>query len=84
MATAQASNLIPAQNDFYYRKAGQLAADGSGASARLGLNVNVAISDSGAADEQWTKLQQAQEIVTAKVQPLHVNLPVRGQRLAFT
>jgi hypothetical protein len=30
------------------------------------------------------KLQQAQEIVTAKVQPLRVNLPVRGQRFAFT
>ena len=29
-------------------------------------------------------MQQAQEIVTAKVQPLRVNLPVRGQRFAFT
>jgi len=29
-------------------------------------------------------LQQAQEIMTAKVQPLRVNLPVRGQRFAFT
>ncbi|MEI8289254.1 MAG: hypothetical protein WCH99_07255 [Verrucomicrobiota bacterium] len=83
LKTAQASNLIHAQNDFYNRNAGQLAADGSDASGRLGLNVNVAISDSVAAGEQWTKLQQAQEIVTAKVQPLHVNLPVRGQRLAF-
>jgi len=28
-------------------------------------------------------LQQAQEIVAARVQPLRVNLPVRGQRFAF-
>ena len=30
------------------------------------------------------KLQQSQEIVTARVQPLRVNLPVRGQHFAFT
>jgi hypothetical protein len=43
-----------------------------------------ALAASAAAGEQWQKLQQAQEIVAAKVQPLHINLPVRGQRLAFT
>jgi hypothetical protein len=48
------------------------------------LNFNLGVSDSLAAGEQWTKLQQAQEIVTAKVQPLRVNLPVRGQRFTFT
>jgi len=37
--------------------------------------------DSAAAGEQWQKLQQAQEIVTAKVQPLRVNLPVRADIL---
>jgi prepilin-type processing-associated H-X9-DG protein len=37
-----------------------------------------------AAGEQWTKLQQAQEIAAVKVQPLHVNLPVRGLHFAFT
>jgi hypothetical protein len=30
------------------------------------------------------KLRQAQEIATAKVQPLRVNLPVRGLHFAFT
>ncbi len=30
------------------------------------------------------KLQQSQEIATARVQPLRVNLPVRGQHFAFT
>ena len=30
------------------------------------------------------KLQQSQEIATTRVQPLRVNLPVRGQHFAFT
>ena len=83
LKSAQASNLIAAQNDFYYRNAGSLAVDGGG-SGEARLNYNLGTSDSAAAGEQWTKLQQAQEIVTAKVQPLRVNLPLRGQRLAFT
>ncbi len=83
LKTAQASNLINAQNEFYFRNAGTLAADGNG-SLQTQLNYNLGANDSLAAGEQWTKLQQAQEIVTAKVQPLRVNLPVRGQRFAFT
>jgi hypothetical protein len=83
LKTAQASNLINAQNEFYFRNAGTLTTDGSG-SLQSQLNYNLGASDSLAAGEQWTKLQQAQEIVTAKVQPLRVNLPVRGQRFAFT
>jgi hypothetical protein len=83
LKTAQASNLIAAQNEFYFRNAGTLAADGAD-SAQHSLNFNYGLNDSLAAGEQWTKLQQAQEIVTAKVQPLRVNLPVRGQRFAFT
>jgi hypothetical protein len=83
LKTAQASNLINAQNEFSFRNAGQLSEDGS-ESGQTQLNYYSAISDSAAAGEQWTKLQQAQEIVTAKIQPLRVNLPVRGQRFAFT
>jgi hypothetical protein len=80
LKNAQASNLINAQNDFFTRNASQLAADGNlPAQTRIDRFNN----DSVAAGEQWQKLQQAQEIVTAKVQPLRVNLPVRGQRLAF-
>ena len=30
------------------------------------------------------KLQQAQELAVAQVQPIHVNLPTRGLRHAFT
>ncbi len=81
LKSAQASNLINAQNDFFYRNAGQLAVDGK---VDQRNKLELANNDSAAAGEQWTKLQQAQEIVTTKVQPLRVNLPVRGQRLAFT
>ena len=83
LRTAQASNLINAQNDFFIRNAGPLSAEGS-ESGSTPLNYHLAISDSAAAGEQWTKLQQAQEIVSVKIQPLRVNLPVRGQRFAFT
>ncbi len=82
LKSAQASNLIHAQNEFYFRNAGTLATDGA-KSGEARLDFNLGVNDNAAAGEQWTKLQQAQEIVTAKVQPLRVNLPVRGQRLAF-
>jgi hypothetical protein len=39
--------------------------------------------DNASTEQQWTKLQQAQEIVTAKVQLLRVNLPVRGRHFDF-
>jgi hypothetical protein len=81
LKSAQASNLINAQNDFSGRNNGAIAA----ASGEAGQNGVVdSLYDSAAAGEQWQKLQQSQEIVTAKVQPLRVNLPVRGQRFAFT
>ena len=79
LKSAQASNLINAQNDFSVRNNGFLTEDRAGASGDLGPGY-----DAGVAQLQWAKLQQAQEIVTAKVQPLRVNLPVRGQHFAFT
>jgi hypothetical protein len=82
LQTAQASNLINAQNDFATRNAGETTTDGKFPAQQVpssgGLN------DNAAAGQQWIKLQQAQEIVTAKVQPLRVNLPIRGQHFAFT
>lgn len=36
------------------------------------------------AEQQWGKLQQAQEIAEVTVQPLRVNLPTRGLRHSFT
>ena len=82
LQTAQASNLITAQNDFATRNAGAITMDGTSSAEPVALSGGRI--DSAAAGEQWQKLQQAQEIVTAKVQPLRVNLPVRGRHFAFT
>jgi hypothetical protein len=82
LKSAQASNLINAQNDFFIHSRGQMSAGGI-APGQPQETPGLASSDITAAGEQWAKLQQAQEIVTTKVQPLHVNLPVRGLRLAF-
>ena len=39
--------------------------------------------DQKAAEQQWDKLQQAQELAVARVQPLRVNLPTHGVRHSF-
>ncbi len=80
LQNAQASNLIAAQNDFTARNSWNLSDNESTVDRpKAGLQY-----DNAAAGEQWNKLQQAQEIVTAKIQPLHVNLPVRGSHYEFT
>ncbi|HKI70480.1 MAG TPA: hypothetical protein VKA67_12885, partial [Verrucomicrobiae bacterium] len=81
LQSAAASNLIMAQKDFTLRNAGQTAGreNRPEQSAELGLRY-----DDAAAEEQWARLQQAQELTTTRVQPLRVNLPVRGQPFAFT
>jgi hypothetical protein len=77
--SAQASNLIIAQNEFSLRNAGQEVQVNAPAPVQpQGMQY-----DNSSAEQQWTKLQQAQEMVVAKVQPLRVNLPLRGQRYAF-
>ena len=81
LLTVQASNLVVAQNDFTARNAGQ-AVGGEIATSQpqqFGLQY-----DDAAAGQQWQKLEQAQEITTVKVQPLRVNLPVRGLHFAFS
>jgi hypothetical protein len=40
-------------------------------------------ADEEVAAKQYDRLQQAQELAVAKVQPLHVNLPRRGLRFVF-
>jgi hypothetical protein len=40
--------------------------------------------DPAAAEEQWVKLRQAQEVSATRVRPLRVNLPTRGVRYAFS
>jgi len=81
LQNAQASNLINAQSEFSSRNNGQVAGgmDTPAPAGGLGLQY-----DAAAAQQQWTKLQQAQEIMVAQARPLHVNLPVRGVHYAFT
>ncbi|MFO1487332.1 MAG: hypothetical protein U1F65_02530 [Verrucomicrobiota bacterium] len=79
LKTAAVSNLINAQNDFAIRNSSAFSADRSPAGAK-----EMPLYDNAAAAQQWDKLQQAQEIVAAKVQPLRVNLPVRGTLLSFS
>jgi hypothetical protein len=81
LQTAQASNLVVAQNDYTARNAGQSDGGEVGTDQPQKFNLQY---DAAAAGEQWTKLEQAQEIMTANVQPLRVNLPLRGQHFAFT
>ncbi len=79
LQSAQASNLVAAQNAFTLRNSGSIGGgEDNPAPPSTALQY-----DSAAAGEQWAKLQQAQEILTTKVQPLRVNLPIRGLHFAF-
>jgi hypothetical protein len=82
LQVAQGSNLINAQNDFAVRNNGLFG--GGEIAAGMSQQQQVVRYDNADAEQQWAKLQQAQEMVAAKVQPLHVNLPIRGVRRAFT
>ncbi|HYV27377.1 MAG TPA: hypothetical protein VFA77_07580, partial [Candidatus Eisenbacteria bacterium] len=77
---AQGNNLIQAQNAFSFSNFGQISE-----SQQQRANGPPTIQyDTAAAEAQWTKLQQAQELGVARVQPIRVNLPTRGLRHAFT
>ncbi|NBV20374.1 MAG: hypothetical protein EBS05_00005, partial [Proteobacteria bacterium] len=82
---SQASNLVQAQQTYslgnaakYGVQLNDLATDGKGQQQVL------TTYDTDAAEQQLDKLQKAQEVTVATVQPLRVNLPLRGQRHAFT
>jgi hypothetical protein len=77
---AQASNLINAQNYFSERNAAAAETVDRPQASQLSANGYTDV----AAGEQWAKLQQAQEVVAAKVQPLRVNLPLRGLHYTCT
>jgi len=81
LQNAQASNLINAQTEFSWRNNGQAAGE---VNAPAPAGSPGLLYDAASAQQQWTKLQQAQEIVAAQIKPLHVNLPVRGAHFAFT
>jgi hypothetical protein len=89
---SQASNLVQAQQaytldnatklgvnvDGYFNKGG----DAKGAQPQPGQQA--LLYDEQAAEQQLEKLQKAQEVTVTTVQPLRVNLPLRGQRHVFT
>ena len=81
LRAAQASNLINAQYDFFQRNAGMSSAAGKLPDQPVD---RMAPDSDDAAGRQWAKLQESQDIAAARVQPLHVNLPVRGLHVAFT
>lgn len=89
---AQSSNLVNAQNAFYFENATKLgdqqqlpamqpAIGAQSGRAPVGGGLNY---DAEVAAQQWDMLCRAQEVVVAKVAPLRVNLPTRGQRLSFS
>ena len=87
---SQASNLVQAQQAYSMDNAVKLgvqvdyaARDGKAQASQMAQQ-NLVAYDRDAAEQQLEKLQKAQEVTVATVQPLRVNLPLRGQRHAFT
>ena len=80
---AQASNIVQAQQEFLTRNNGMFD-QATGLNAPLGGDQKLDGLLNAAAEQQWEKLQQAQEVAVAKVRPLRVNLPTRGLRHSFT
>jgi hypothetical protein len=86
---AQSSNLISAQNNYFFENAARLG-DAVNAPA-LNLAGGAAggggfggFIDPDVAGLQWDKLEKAQQVAVAKVAPLRVNLPTRGVHYSFT
>jgi hypothetical protein len=85
----QSSNLIQAQRSYFYDNAARFGdaqalklREGSVTQrAADGLNVDY---DATVAELQWSRLEAAQQVVKAQLAPLHINLPTRGVRLAFS
>ncbi len=77
---AQSSNLIAAQNLYFYANAGESDSQPALASGKVQQPVG---ADSAVASLQWEKLEKAQQVSVAKVTPLRVNLPTRGVHHTF-
>jgi hypothetical protein len=76
---AQGNNLIQAQTAFSFSNSGQLP------ESLLANRIEPTKQyDAATAEAQWTKLQQAQDLAKASVQPIRVSLPTRGLHHSFT
>jgi len=76
---AQSSNLLNAQQEVVANNFAYFAQDG----AKPTQEVQVPL-DAKTAEQQWERLQKAQEVASATVRPLRVNLPTRGLRHSFS
>jgi hypothetical protein len=83
LRNVQAGNLMKAQQEFSVNNGFVAGQQPAPVQTIVGARPS-ALYDNAAAEAQWTKLAQAQEIAVAKMQPLRVNLPLRGLRYAFT
>ncbi|NQU11382.1 hypothetical protein HQ590_11360 [bacterium] len=84
---AQGSNLLQAQQRLVEQNTFQQTEDVNQpppAKPMSQQGQQIARYQEEVAEQQWDKLQQAQEIAVAAVQPLRVNLPLSGVRYAFT
>ncbi|MBI4026254.1 MAG: hypothetical protein HY360_14805 [Verrucomicrobia bacterium] len=79
---AQSGNLIAAQQAYTSENLGKIG--GQTTLTKEKEAAKMLKYDAEAAEQQWAKLQQAQELAVARVQPLRVNLPTRGARHSFT
>ena len=85
---AQSSNLVAAQNNYFYENAAKLGEVQTVPQGGVAGRAEVPAGDAfkGALDVaglQWDKLEKAQQVSVTKVSPLRVNLPTRGIHYAF-
>jgi hypothetical protein len=78
---AQSSNLLKAQKEVFDNNAGFFRQDGAATAQQPGVQLQL---DDKSAQQQWERLQKAQEVAITMVRPLRVNLPMRGLRHAFS
>lgn len=86
LSRVQSSNLLTRQNTFSAANGVVMNNDQSGASQNVMPTRGAMLfyNDAMVAEQQWGKLQQAQEITVAQIQPLRVNLPIRGAHYEFS
>ena len=78
---AQSSNLLKAQKEVFDNNAAFFRQDGAAPAQQSGVQLQL---DDKSAQLQWERLQKAQEVASAVVRPLRVNLPTRGLRHTFS
>jgi len=78
---AQSSNLLKAQKEAFDNNSAYFRQDTAAQAQQQGVQLQL---DDKSAQQQWERLQKAQEVATTTVRPLRVNLPTRGLRHAFS